>query len=291
MAVAKTAKPKVVKDQKVKRPLDQGDWNLAFLFPDEVVEARERTGLIILPIAPIEWHGPHLVMGCDPLLAHYFAKRLAEEFKTPYYPPLYIGTEREREPALLESLGLKKDAFIEGMDFPKNPIASAYFREETFAIVLRDILTLLFEKMKFKRVLIVNGHGAYNQKGTLDRLCMEFNAKVKDSPRVMWVYPGFPRSLIAGSIGHAASEEASMLGAAWPGSVDVSKLPKTGKLKCADYAIVDGETFDLSPTPDHTLREDKDPRVYTDFRWGKKQIDQALAETVAEVKEKLLKRS
>ena len=38
----------------VGRPLHEGDWNLAFLFPHEVAEARARTGLVILPLAPIE---------------------------------------------------------------------------------------------------------------------------------------------------------------------------------------------------------------------------------------------
>jgi hypothetical protein len=61
---------------RVRRPVEDGDWNLAYLFPDEVVEARLRTGMIFLPIAPIEWHGPHLAMGCDNLLAHAFARRL-----------------------------------------------------------------------------------------------------------------------------------------------------------------------------------------------------------------------
>ena len=45
-----------------RRPIEQGDWNMAFLFPGEIVEARARTGLAILPLAPIEWHGPHLAM-------------------------------------------------------------------------------------------------------------------------------------------------------------------------------------------------------------------------------------
>ena len=65
--------------QKVKRPIDEGDWNMAFLFPDEIAAARARTGLVILPLAPLEWHGPHLTMGCDNLLAHAFARRLARE--------------------------------------------------------------------------------------------------------------------------------------------------------------------------------------------------------------------
>jgi len=267
----------------VKRPIERGDWNMAFMFPSEVAAARERNGLVILPLAPIEWHGPHLAMGCDNLLAHAFARRLAREFECPYFPPLFVGTERERKPNMLESLGFNRDAFIEGMDFPKNSVASAYFREEVFAAVVRDALNILLGRMRFRRVLIVNGHGAENQSATLDRLCRELN-EGRQPRRVRWVYPGFPKSLVAGSIGHAASEETSMLEAMWPGCTDVSRLPQTGKLANIDYAIVDGDTFDCVPTPDHTLREAQDPRTHTDPRWGAEQVEQAALEVIAEVK-------
>lgn len=272
-----------IRGSDIRRPIEQGDWNMAFMFPGEVAAARERNGVVILPLAPLEWHGPHLAMGCDNLLAHAFARRLAREFQCPYFPPLFVGTERERNPNMLESLGFSRDAFIEGMDFPKNSVASAYFREEVFAAVVRDILNILLGRMRFLRVLIVNGHGADNQRAVLDRLCRELNEGYAPR-RVRWVYPGFPRSLVAGAIGHAASEETSMLEAMWPGSSDLSKLPKTGKLANVDYAIVDGDTFDCAPTPDHTLREAQDPRTHTDPRWGAEQVEQAAQEVIAEVK-------
>ncbi|MFB0545883.1 MAG: creatininase family protein [Anaerolineae bacterium] len=275
-------------DYSADRPIKNGDWNMAFLFPQEVAEARDRIGLVILPIAPIEWHGPHLTMGCDPLLAHAFARRLAQEFSCPYFPPLFLGTERERDPDILECLGFRREDYIEGMDFPKNSIASAYLREETFALVVRDTLNILFQRMKFWRVLIVNGHGAYNQAEVLDRLCTEFNNAVSTGKRVIWVYPGFPRSPVAGTIGHATSQESSMLAATWPFCVDLSRLPPTGKLKNVDYAVVDGETFDGVPTEDHTLREAQDPRTHTNAEWGREIIEQAVREVVEEVKAVLL---
>jgi creatinine amidohydrolase len=275
---------KDVNKRETKRPIEQGDWNMAFMFPDEVAAARERHGLVLLPVAPVEWHGPHLAMGCDNLLAHAFARRLARELECPYYPPLFVGTERERHPNMLESIGFSREAFIEGMDFPKNSVASAYFREEVFAAVIRDILNILLHRMRFRHVLIVNGHGADNQRATLDRLCREFNVGFTPK-RVMWVYPGFPKSLVAGAIGHAASEETSMLEAMWPGATDISKLPATGKLHNVDYAIVDGDTFDCVPTPDHTLREAQDPRIHTNVEWGAEQVEQAAREVIAEVKE------
>jgi creatinine amidohydrolase len=268
------------------RPIDEGDWNLAFLFPHEVVEARERIGLILLPLAPVEWHGPHIAMGCDALLAHAFARRLARELRCPYYPPLFVGTERERPPDMLESIGFPRDAFIEGMDFPKNSVKSGYYREEVFAAVVRDTLDILFDRMGFPRVLIVNGHGAYNQKDVLERLCAERNAGKER--RVMWVYPGFPRSLLAGSIAHAGAEECSLLSSAWPGCVDLSRLPAGGKLRNVDFAIVDGETFDCSPTEDHTVRERQDPRHHTDPEFGARQIEEAAREVIAEVRASLL---
>jgi creatinine amidohydrolase len=266
-----------------KRPIDDGDWNMAFLFPDEVVEARARTGLAILPLAPIEWHGPHLAMGCDGLLAHAFARRIARELRSPYFPPLFVGTERERRPETLSALGFAPADYIEGMDFPANPVGSAYIREEVFSVVVRGTLDALLTRMGFRAVVIVNGHGADNQRGVLDRLCAEYN--VGGRRRLRWVYPGFPRSLVAGSIGHATAEESSMLLATWPACVDISRLPASGPLRNIDHAIVDGDTFDGSPTADFTVRQDQDPRRHTSADVGGQLVEQAAKEVEEEIRE------
>jgi hypothetical protein len=79
--------------------------------------------------------------GMRQLLAHAFARRLAREFQCPYYPPLFIGTECQRRPETLESIGFKRDARIEGMDFPNHSVARAHLREEVFALVVRDTST------------------------------------------------------------------------------------------------------------------------------------------------------
>jgi|ETNmetMinimDraft_26_1059896.scaffolds.fasta_scaffold102298_2 creatinine amidohydrolase/Fe(II)-dependent formamide hydrolase-like protein len=125
------------------------------------------------------------------------------------------------------------------------------------------------------------------RKEVLDRLCAEFNAGRKKK-RVTWVYPGFPKSLVAGSIGHAGAAEASLLSASWPGCVDVSRLPSRGKLKSTAFAIVDGETFDCQPTRDHTVREKQDPRRHTDPACGERLISRAVKEVVRDVKKDLL---
>jgi len=266
-----------------RRPIEDGDWNMAFLFPGEVAEARARTGLVLLPLAPIEWHGPHMAMGCDPLLAHAFARKLARELATPYFPPLFVGTERERRPEVLRSLGFSGAEHVVGMDFPALPVHSAYLPEDVFSLAVRGTVDALFDRMGFRAAVIVNGHGADNQRAVLDRLCAHYN---REGPaRLMWVYPGFPRSLIAGSIGHAAAEEASMLAAAWPGCVDLDRLPASGPLRNVDHAVVDGDTFDGSPTPDFTVREAQDPRRHCDPAIGQRYIDEAAAEAVAAIRD------
>jgi creatinine amidohydrolase len=259
---------------------------MAYLFPDEIAALRDRNGLVILPLAPIEWHGPHLTMGCDPLLAHGFARRLAAELQCPYFPPLFVGTERERRPETLVSLGFAAGDYVEGMDFPGLSVKSAYVKEETFAAIVRGTVDALFDRMGFSSIVIVNGHGADNQRATLDRLCREYNAGGR--ARILWVYPGFPRSLIAGAIGHATAEETSMLQALWPSCVDLSRLPETGPLRNREHAVVDGDTFDGSPTRDFTVRPEQDPRHHADPARGERYVSEALAETVAEIRKTLL---
>jgi creatinine amidohydrolase/Fe(II)-dependent formamide hydrolase-like protein len=207
------------------------------------------------------------------------------ELRCPYFPPLFVGTERERRPETVRALGFSGTQHIEGMDFPANSVGSVYLGEETFALVVCDTLNVLFDR--FRSVAVVDGHAAENQSAVLNRLCAEMNA-----PRtgLMWVYPGFPRSLIAGSIGHATAAECSMLDATWPGCVDLSRLPSSGPLRNVEFAIVDGDTFDGKPTPDFTVREREDPRRHTDPAEGRRFMEEAVVEVIAEIRGKLLLR-
>ncbi len=160
---------------------------------------------------------------------------------------------------------------------------SAYIPEEVFALVVRATVDSLLQRMGYRAVVIVNGHGADNQRGVLDRLCAEYNAG--GTRRLRWVYPGFPRSLVAGSIGHATAEESSMLTAMWPGCVDVSRLPASGPLRNVDHAVVDGDTFDGASTPDFTVRPEQDPRPHTRAETGERFVEEAAREAVAEIQE------
>jgi hypothetical protein len=90
-----------------------------WLRPGQLIARREQCPLVIVPVAPLEYHGPHLPIGTDPIncgmVAHACCRKLG---KGVVLPTIMTGTERERGPAIVESLGFAEGEFIVGMDFP-----------------------------------------------------------------------------------------------------------------------------------------------------------------------------
>ena len=41
---------------------------LEFLQPEKILDEMRRCPVVFLPLAPLEWHGPHLPYGVDPLI-------------------------------------------------------------------------------------------------------------------------------------------------------------------------------------------------------------------------------
>jgi creatinine amidohydrolase len=249
------------------------------LRPGEIVAERERCPVIYLPIGPLEWHAPHLPFGTDALNAEAVARLVAEKVGGVVLPTLFCGTERERSPKMCQDLGFPVDSYIVGMDFPANAIPSLYYREEFFALLVRETLDRVI-RLGYKLVVIVNGHGAANHIQTLQRLCREFTAL---SPARVLFTVAFPvNSRFAHSIGHADAGETSLMMDLHPASVDLGQLPTLDQpLRNVDYAIVDSETFDGAPTPDFTVREYADPRRNASAARGR----ELLEETVCEISE------
>jgi len=263
--------------------MDRSVW-LQYLTPEQAVARREHCSVLLIPLAPVEWHGPHLPLGTDPLIATHVAEGAAGILGATVYPTLYVGTERERPADMLRSIGLPEDAHVEGMDFPGNTYRSFYFREEIFSLVVRDVVRMALANA-YRVVYLVNGHGAANQLEVIKRLCAELD----DPPghRVVWGY-AFPEELLAGSIAHAAAEETSIMLHVEPDTVEMDNLPPADKqLKSADFAIVDGPTFDGEPTPDHTVREDVDPRTQSDAVLGQRYVRDTAEETATRIREYL----
>ena len=246
-----------------------------FLRPEQILAIRRRTSLAFLPLGPLEWHGPHLPLGVDPLRAEMAAVELARTMGGLALPTLYMGTERERSPAMLRHIGFKGDEYVVGMDFPANSLRSLYCPEEMFGLVLRGWLDLLHRAWGFRRIVIVNGHGGENHLAVIRRLRQEYEAG--GELRVATVMPalGFPH----GDSGHATCEETETLMARYPESIDLGTLPRRDvPLQNRRWAIVDGDTF-CGRRHTGTVAASEDPRG-ADPRRGAKTFARTLGQLV-----------
>jgi len=247
------------------------------LRPSQIIAEQQRCSLVFLPVGPLEWHGPHLPLGTDPLHAEEVSLRLAAEIGGVVLPPLFLGTERERRPEMLRSIGFRGHEYVVGMDFPANAMKSLYCPEEVLAIAVRSCLDLLVAQ-GYRLIVILNGHGAENQIQALQRLAVEYSST--RPARVLMLMPtaGAADTYFNGS--HATRGETAIMQAITD-SVDLGALPE-GPLKSVELAIVDGPTFEGDPTPDHTVRSADDPRLAT-----REEGEQRLAAIVTELAETL----
>jgi creatinine amidohydrolase len=242
------------------------------LRPGEILAERARRPLVYVPVGPLEWHSVHLPFGVDVLIAQEVARRAAVRTGGVVLPTFFLGTERERSPEMLEDLGFDGGEYIVGMDFPANTLKSLYVREEYLALLLRELLDRLIG-LEYRLIVFVNGHGAANQLGTLERLSTELSAT---SPaRVVltnaWSGEALPQAA------HAGASETAVIMALYPDSVDLTQLPKLPEpLRSRDWAIVDGETFAGRPTPDFTLRPAADPRLEATPELGQRILTSAV---------------
>jgi creatinine amidohydrolase len=232
---------------------------LQWLRPVEVVAERERCPIVYLPIGPLEWHGPHLPLGTDPLQAEQIALELAQQVGGVAHPALYVGTERERSPELLRDLGFDGGEWIVGMDFPANTVRSLYYPEDAFALSVRFTLDQLAAQ-RYRLIVIVNGHGATNQIAQLQRLAAEFSQR--GPAGVLYTF-GLDAA-VDDDAGHATVTETAAVMALDPERVDLGLLPPADvPLANTRWGIVDGPTFKGRPAPDHTVRPAADPRQAT----------------------------
>mgnify|MGYP001161925720 CR=1 FL=1 len=233
---------------------------MELLRPGELLEEQKRISLCYLPVGPVEWHSYHMPMGTDALIAQASARELAQRTGGVVAPTLFIGTEQNDNPQMLTNLNVPHDenSYILGMDFPKNILPSLYFREEVFAVVVREELRLL-AKMGYQMIVVVNGHGAQGQVSTLRRLCDEATHELG----IYCLYPEFESPRVEKIIrearmspGHADRMETALM-MALTDSVALENLPERNQpLHSADYGIASGCQFAGEAPKDGVVADD-----------------------------------
>ena len=245
---------------------------IEYLRPGEIQAERERCSIAYLPVAPLEWHGPAMPYGTDPLIAQALARRAAETIGGVVMPTLFFGTERERPAYILEAKGFENpdELYICGMDVPKNTMKSYYAREDIFALTVREHLRLLVQQ-RYKLIVIVNAHGAWGQRGTLERLAVEFSNETES--KVLYDMVDISKDDFNPDFGHGTLIETSLMRYLHDDCVCLSDLPERSvKLKYTDWGIADDSVFEGKPSVDGCVIYD--PRDAT-YELGKRCFDNA----------------
>lgn len=214
------------------------------LRPGEIQAERQRRSIVYLPIGPLEWHGYAMPYGTDPLAAHALACACAEKMGGVVVPTLYFGTERERPAYILEAKGFENPdkLYIKGMDVPANTMPSYYAREEIFALMVREYLRMLVEQ-KYDLIVLVNGHGAWGQKESLQRLAVEFSNETPSTVLYHMIDVFTPD--YQPDFGHGTLVETSIARYLKDENVDLSALPPKGvPLKYTEHGIADDFVFE-----------------------------------------------
>jgi creatinine amidohydrolase len=256
--------------------------------PGQLQERRARCPLIVFPLGPLEYHGPHMPLGTDPINATHVARACCKRLRRGVVrPTMFLGTERQRDPDTLESLGFERDQHIIGMDFPSRQWSSHYLPEEVFAMVVAGEVRCLIAQ-GYEYVFIINGHGAVNQNAVLARMCMELSHATPARVDYSMAFPD--EVLAAGAIGHADAVEASLMMHYDEGSVDPGTLPpRDVPLVYADFSIVDGPGFTPAAKANREVPRDSDPR-WASAEAGRRHFEQTVAEVCGKI-EKMLSQS
>lgn len=228
---------------------------MEYLRPGEILAEKARRSIVYLPIGPLEWHGPAMPFGTDPLMAQEIARAAARITGGVVMPTLFVGTERERPSYILEAKGFEDpNQYVIGMDVPANSMKSFYAREDMFAVIVREHLRLLVQQ-EYKLIVIVNGHGAWGQKSTLERLAIEFSNETASK-----VIVSMPNPVADGEtldFGHGTLVETSMIRGLYDEHVDLGELPpRDVPLKYTDYGIADDIVFEGNRTPGDCVQFD-----------------------------------
>jgi len=237
------------------------EFRFEMLRPAELREEFKRCPLVFLPVAPLEYHGPHLPVGMDPINATQCALETCRRLgKGVVMPTLFMGTERERPDWMLESLGFRRGDWVVGMDFPTAIWKSHYYQEHLFGLMVASTLEMLISQ-GYKFVVVVNGHGAWNQLETLDRLAKHYSHTT--DVVIVWRLASAVDVSEKNLAGHADLSETSLMmyfeEAVFGGKklVDLSALPpRSTPIRYPDFSVVDGAGFSEHPSPGRVVRTD-----------------------------------
>jgi creatinine amidohydrolase len=171
-----------------------------------------KKGVAYLPIGTIEWHGSHLPVETDFLVAEKICKIISKKIPGYVLPPIYLGTDRAK------IVGGKR---LAGMDKYLGKIlpGSLYYLEPALFFRLIVSLAKNLKIQGFKKVFVITGHGGSKHIETLEKV-------VKKNPILHLINPYKDLTVHAH---HADEYELSLFLACYPEEEKNIRKIKIGK--------------------------------------------------------------
>jgi creatinine amidohydrolase len=116
-------------------------WNLAYLSYVDIKEYLETKDTILVPMASVEQHGPHLPLYTDTITAVEITERISEAIGVLHTPPIWAGYSPQHMYGVGEGRG------------------TITLRSSTLLNVMYDVARSLIHH-GFNRIIFINGHGS-----------------------------------------------------------------------------------------------------------------------------------
>ena len=204
--------------------------------PREIIAARDRTGIIFLPVSPaFEWHSYHLPLGVDAIIAEELSRLVAQEVDGLYFPAMSFGTDQWRSAEDRIKWGLPPDQPVFGMSFPGLPLVSEYCEREEMIKAVANRWDCV-QRSGFRYVFIINNHGGEGQAKSLNAFAREHDAPACRLCYIQVQSLPMPKGLECGGHANLDNETAMLIGFR-PELADLSEMPE-GELSVAEIGIL-----------------------------------------------------
>jgi len=108
--------------------------------------------LVFVPAGTIEWHGNHLPVETDFLVAKKVCEIMSKKTKGYVLPPIYLGTDKERIKNGKKFVGINSQ-------LSKELAGNLYYLKPHIFLAMISGLMENLSKQGFKKIYIITGHG------------------------------------------------------------------------------------------------------------------------------------
>lgn len=206
----------------------------------------------IIPIGTLEWHGNHLPIETDFLVAQRICEIASKKLSGYVLPPIYLGSGTKKK--LNGKMYIGMDKYLE-----KKLAGNLYFLEpEFFSKVLASLGNNLVSQ-GFEKIFVVTGHGGKGQTKALSLAKRKLKNLVTVNPYDILEEKGM-------DVKHADEYETSLFWACYP-----EEEKKSRKIK-------------LSKDDDYVKYLGYDPREKASLKLGNKMLKDVITSLVKDIR-------